>query len=185
MLDDLYKETRSKMSDAVRAVQDDFKSVRTGRATASMFEGTMVDYYGSATPINQLAKIQIPDAKQVIITPYDTQSIEAIEKAILESDLGLTPNSDGEVIRINIPDLTEERRKELKSVVKENAEEGKIAIRKIRREARDEIDLYENEGEISEDEAHRGREQIQEITDQYEDKIEELAEKKIEEIMKV
>lgn len=185
MLNDVYKETRSNMKDAVMAVKNDFKSIRTGRATASMFDGIKVDYYGSATPLNQLAKIQIPDAKQVLITPYDPDSMEAIEKGILESDLGLTPNNDGETIRINIPDLTEERRKELKSVVKEYAEDGKITIRKIRREARDEIDLLEDEGEISEDDAHRAREEIQEITDNHENRIEEHVENKIEEIMKV
>jgi ribosome recycling factor len=185
MLNQVFEDTKEDMQEAVNSVKEDFKTVRTGRASASMFEGVTVDYYGSATPINQLAKIQIPDAKQVIIKPYDPDSMEAIEKGIMESDLGLTPNNDGEVIRINIPDLTQERREELKSVVKEYAEEGRIAIREIRREARDEIDLLEDEGEISEDDAHRAREKIQEITDKHEDYIDDLLEKKSEEIMSV
>lgn len=185
MLKSVYKETEEKMKDAVKSVKSDFATVRTGRATPDMFEGINVDYYGSSTPLNQLAKIQIPEAKQVVIQPYDSGSIEAIEKAIMESDLGLTPNNDGSVIRIQIPDLTEERREELTDVVKEYCEDGKIALRKIRREARDEIDLLEEEGEISEDDAHRGREEIQEMIDKYEDYLDELLEKKIDEIMTV
>ncbi len=183
MLDSVYRETKEKMKKAVRAVKKDFNTVRTGRATPDMFEGITVDYYGSPTPLNQLAKIQIPDAKQVVIQPYDKGSLEDIEKGILESNLGLTPNNDGNIIRINMPDLTGERREELCDVVKEYVEEGKITLRKIRREARDEIDLLESEGEISEDDAHRAREKIQEIIDKYEGYLEDMLEKKTEEIM--
>ncbi|MGM0381454.1 MAG: ribosome recycling factor [bacterium] len=183
MLDQVFQQTEQKMKQILKNLQGEFKSVRTGRATSAMFENINVNYYGSATPMNQLAKIQVPDAKQVVIQPYDAGSLEDIEKAIMESDLGLTPNNDGEIIRIQIPDLTEERRKELAGVVKEYAEDAKIEIRKIRREARDEVSLYENEGEISEDDAHRARERIQEITDQHEDMVDELLEKKTEEIM--
>ncbi len=183
MLDSVYRETEEKMKKAVRAVKNDFKTVRTGRATPDMFEGITVDYYGSPTPLNQLAKIQILDAKQVVIKPYDKGSLEDIEKGILDSDLGLTPNNDGNIIRINMPDLTGERREELRDVVKGYVEEGKIALRKIRREARDEIDLLESEGEISEDDAHRARENIQDIISKYEDLLEDMLDKKTEEIM--
>ncbi len=185
MIKQLYSETKAKMQKAIAVVQKNFNSVRTGRATPSLFETVKVDYYGTPTPLNQLAKIQIPDAKQVVIQPYDTGSIKDIERGIMESNLGLTPNNDGEIIRIQIPDLTEERRKELTSVVKKYSEEGKIALRGIRREARDEVDLLESEGEISEDDAHRAREKIQEFTDRYEEMIDELQEKKIQEIMTV
>ncbi|MFP4686526.1 MAG: ribosome recycling factor [bacterium] len=185
MLNQLYKETKEKMQKALASVQKDFNSVRTGRATPALFEAVKVDYYGTPTPLNQLAKIQIPEARQVVIQPYDSGSLKDIERGIMESNLGLTPNNDGEIIRIQIPDLTEERRKELSSVVKEYSEAGKIALRSIRREARDEIDLLESEGEISEDDAHRARRQVQDYTDRYEEMIEELQEKKIQEIMTV
>ncbi len=185
MLEDTFDRAREEMGKAVKSVVENYNSVRTGRASTALVEGITADYYGTPTPINQLAKIQVPDAKQILIEPYDPDSTPAIEKGIMESDLGLTPNSDGNVIRINIPDLTEERRKELSQVVNEYAEEGKIAIRKIRREARDEVDLLEEEGEISEDDAHRARKRVQELTDEHEEKIEQLTEKKIDEIMTV
>ncbi len=183
MLNSIYRETENRMKKVVDAVCREFGSVRTGRANPEMFETVKVCYYGAQTPLNQLAKIQIPDAKQVIIQPYDKGCIEDIEKALMESKLGLTPNNDGNVIRINIPDLTEERRKELTGVVKEYAEEGKISLRKIRRDARDEIDLLEEESEISEDDAHRAKEQIQELTKKYENYLDDLLEKKSDEIM--
>ena len=185
MLESLFKETETKMKKAVQKVQKKFKKVRTGRASSAMVEDIKADYYGTSTPINQMAKIRIPDPKQIVIEPYEAGSITDIERAILESELDLTPSNDGDVIRIKIPDLSEERRKELKSVVNEYAEDGKIAIREIRREARDEVDLLEEEGEITEDDAHRAREKIQEITDKHEDFIDELLEKKTEEIMNV
>lgn len=185
MLESLFKQTESKMKKAVKSVKNDYKTVRTGRASSAMVENIEADYYGTKTPINQMAKIKIPDPKQIIIEPYETGSLKDIERAIMESDLDLTPNNDGEILRIKIPDLSEERRKELSSVVKEYAEEGKIKIRQIRRESREEIDLYENESEISEDDAYRAKENIQELTDQYEEKIDKLTEKKIDEIMTV
>jgi ribosome recycling factor len=185
MLESLFKETETKMKKAVQKVQKKFKKVRTGRASSAMVEDIKADYYGTSTPINQMAKIRIPDPKQIVIEPYEAGSITDIERAILESELDLTPSNDGDVIRIKIPDLSEERRKELSSVVKEYAEEGKIDIRQIRRESREEIDLYESEGEISEDDAYRAKEEIQELTDQYEEKIDTLTEKKIDEIMTV
>lgn len=185
MLEDLFQQTEAKMKKAIKAVKEKFKKVRTGRASSAMVEDIKADYYGTKTPINQMAKIRIPDPKQILIEPYEAGSITDIERAILESELDLTPSNDGDVIRIKIPDLSEERRQELSSVVKEYAEEGKIKVRQVRRESREEVDLYENEGEISEDEAFRAEERIQEITDQYEEKIDKLTEAKIDEIMTV
>lgn len=185
MLEELFQQTQIKMKKAVKTVKEKFKKVRTGRANSAMVEDIKADYYGTKTPINQMAKIRIPDPKQIVIEPYEVGSITDIERAILESELDLTPSNDGDVIRIKIPDLSEERREELSSVVKEYAEEGKIKVREIRRESREEVDLYENEGEISEDEAYRAEERIQEITDQYEEKIDKLTEAKIDEIMTV
>jgi ribosome recycling factor len=185
MLEELFKQTETKMKRAVKTLKDKFKTVRTGRANSAMVENIQADYYGTKTPINQMAKIKIPDPKQIIIEPYEAGSLKDIERAILESELDLTPNSDGEIIRIKIPDLSEERRQELSSVVNDYAEEGKIELRQIRREAREEVDLYEQEGEISEDEAYRAKDEIQEITDKYEEKIDTLTEKKTDEIMTV
>lgn len=185
MLESLFKETETKMQRAVGNVKDKFKTIRTGRASSAMVEDIKAEYYGTLTPINQMAKIKVPDPKQIIIEPYETGSLQDIERAIMESDLDLTPNNDGEIIRIKIPDLSEERRKELSSVVDEYAEEGKIAVRQVRREAREEVDLYEDEAEISEDEAYRAKEHIQELTDKYEDKIDALTENKKDEIMTV
>lgn len=185
MLEDVFEETEQKMKKAVQSVKDDFKTVRTGRANTAMLEGIKANYYGTATPINQLAKIQIPDPKTIVVQPYDPDSLEDIERGIMESDLGLTPHNDGEIIRINIPDLTEERREELTSVIKEYAEDGRIAIRKIRREARDQIDTLKNEGQVSEDDAHRAKEYIQDLTDKHEGIIDDLVDRKTDELMSV
>lgn len=182
MLDEVYEETERKMKRVLGSLKEQFKTVRTGRASPSMLENVTVDYYGSPTPVNQLAKIQVPDPKHIIIQPYDGDNLEDIERGILESDLNLTPNSDGDVIRLNLPDLTEERREELSDRVREFTEDAKIQLRQIRREARDEVDLYEEEGEISEDDAYRARDRIQELTDRFEDALEDARDKKIDQI---
>lgn len=173
------------MKQVLGSLKEQFKSIRTGRATPAMLENVRVDYYGSPTPVNQLAKIQVPDPKHIVIQPYDSDNVGDIEQAIMESDLHLTPNTDGDVIRLNLPDLTEERREEFASRVKELTEDAKIKLRQIRREARDEVDLYEEEGEVSEDEAYRARDRIQEITDTFEDALEEARDQKIDSIMTV
>lgn len=183
MLDDVYEETERKMKQVLGSLKEKFKTVRTGRASPSMLDGVTVDYYGSPTPVNQLAKIQVPDPKHIVIQPYDSDNLEDIERGIMESDLNLTPNTDAEVIRLNLPDLTEERREELSDRVKEFTEEAKISLRQIRREARDEVDLYEEEGEISEDDAYRARDRIQEITDRFEEALEGARDEKIDQIM--
>ncbi len=173
------------MNKAVKATKDDFNTVRTGRARPSLVENIMVDYYGTQTPIQQMAKVVAPEARTIVIEPWDKTVIADVERAILKANLGLTPNNDGSVIRINIPQLTEERRKELAKVIREKSEKGRIAIRSIRHEANDELKELENESEISEDDYHRGLDKIQEITDQYIKKIDQLMSDKEEEIMEV
>lgn len=159
--------------------------VRTGRATPSLLEGVKADYYGTPTPLNQMAKITVPESRQLVIQPWDKNAIKPIEKAILKSDLGLNPNVDGDVIRLIIPQLTEERRKELVRVVRNKAEDQRVAIRNIRRDANEDLKEMENSGDISEDNYHRGLENVQEMTNNYIEKIDELLEEKEAEIMEV
>jgi len=179
------KATEKKMEKAYKNTKQEFNTVRTGRARPSLVENIMVDYYGTQTPINQLANISAPEARQLIIEPFDKNVIENVEKAIMKENLGLTPNNDGNLIRINIPQLTEERRIEMVKVINEKAEDGRIAIRNIRREANDQLENLEEDGEISEDNYHRGLDNIQELTDEYIEKIDKLLERKKDEIMEV
>ena len=185
MINKIMKNTEKKMEKAFDNTKKEFNTVRTGRARPSLVENIMVDYYGTQTPINQLANISAPEARQLIIEPFDKNVIENVEKAIMKENLGLTPNNDGNLIRINIPQLTEERRKELVKVVHEKAEDGRIAIRNIRREANEELKEEEENGEISEDNYHRGLDNIQELTDEYINKIDDLLDRKESEIMEV
>ena len=185
MINEVNKSAEEKMNKAVKATKDDFNTVRTGRARPSLVENIMVDYYGTQTPIQQMAKVVAPEARTIVIEPWDKTVIADVERAILKANLGLTPNNDGSVIRINIPQLTEERRKELAKVVREKSEKGRIAIRSIRHEANDELKELENNSDISEDDYHRGLEKIQEITDQYIKKVDKLLSDKEEEIMEV
>lgn len=185
MINKVMKTTKEKMEKAYQNTKKEFNTVRTGRARPSLVENIMVDYYGTQTPINQLANISAPEARQLIIEPFDKNVIENVEKAIMKENLGLTPNNDGNLIRINIPQLTEERRKELVKIVNEKAEDGRIAIRNIRREANDQLEEMEEDGEISEDNYHRGLDNIQELTDEYIEKVDNLLERKKEEIMEV
>ena len=185
MINKVMKATEKKMEKAYQNTKKEFNTVRTGRARPSLVENIMVDYYGTMTPINQLANISAPEARQLIIEPFDKNVIENVEKAIMKENLGLTPNNDGNLIRINIPQLTEERRKELVKVVNEKAEDGRIAIRNIRREANDQLEEMEEDGEISEDNYHRGLDNVQELTDDYIEKIDNLLERKKDEIMEV
>ncbi|MFW6238719.1 MAG: ribosome recycling factor, partial [Halanaerobiales bacterium] len=164
MIGKVVKETENKMKEAVKTTKDDFDQIRTGRARPSLVENIKANYYGTPTPLQQMATITAPEARQLVIEPFDSSVIEEIEKAILKENLGLTPNNDGNVIRINIPRLTEERRKELVKAANEKAEEGKIKIRNIRREANDRLKELENDSEISEDNYHRGLDNVQEVT---------------------
>lgn len=185
MIKKVLKETENKMEKVLEATKREFDKVRTGRARPSLVEGIRVDYYGTMTPLNQMAQISAPEPRLITIKPWDKSSIEPIQKALMKSDLGLNPNSDGEVVRLNIPQLTEERRKELTKIVKKKAEEEKVAIRNIRRDANDELKELENNGDISEDNMYRGMDNIQEITDEYIQNIDLLLEEKEEEIMEV
>ncbi|MEW6188704.1 MAG: ribosome recycling factor [Actinomycetota bacterium] len=171
------------MKKAIAATGGEFTGVRTGRASASLLDRVMVDYYGTKTPLNQLATVMVPEPQLIVIQPWDKSSIGNIEKAILKSDLGLTPSSDGNVIRLPFPPLTEERRKELVRVVRKMAEEGRIAIRNVRRDAKEALEDLKKDGEISEDEFERAKEKLQKITDKYVSEIDEMLKHKEEEIM--
>ncbi len=173
------------MNKSIDNLKDEFKRIRSGRATPGLVEGLMVDYYGNKTPLKQLASISVPEARLIVIQPWDKGALAEIERAFHRSDLMLTPTNDGKVIRISVPPLTEERRKELVKVVKGRAEEGRIAIRNIRRDGNDEVKTAEKKGEISEDDSKKLIDEIQKITDEHIESINELFEKKEAEIMEV
>ena len=177
--------TKERMDKAVQALSRELATIRAGRANASLLDKVSVDYYGAPTPINQLAGVSVPEARLLVIQPYDKTILGEIEKAILKSDLGLNPSNDGSIIRIAIPALTEERRKELVKLVKKEAEEAKIGIRNIRRDGNDDLKKLEKNGEITEDELRGYTEDIQKVTDAHIQKIDEVAKEKEKEIMTV
>ncbi len=185
MFREVMKETEKKMEKTLDKTKEDLNTIRTGRARPSLVENIKANNYGVATPIQQMAKVFAPEARQIVIEPWDKNNIETIEKAIMQENLGLNPSNDGSVIRINIPQLTEERRKELVKILHEKAEKGRIAIRAIRREANEELEMLEDEGEISEDNMHRGLDNVQELTDEFIGKLDDIVSKKEEEIMEV
>lgn len=176
---------KAKMDKAIGAYTRELASVRAGRANASLLDRVSVDYYGAPTPINQLAGVSVPEARLLVIQPYDKTILGEIEKAILKSDLGLNPSNDGSIIRIAIPALTEERRKELVKVVKKEAEEAKIAIRNIRRDANDDLKKLEKSGEITEDDLRGYSDDIQKMTDQHIIKVDDITKDKEKEILEV
>ena len=178
-------QAEGKMTKSLKALGDDFNSIRTGRASASLFDKIRVDYYGQKTPLNQVATISIPEARLVVIQPWDKSLLGEIEKAIQTSELSVNPNNDGKVIRINIPPLTEERRKEYAKVARNMAEQCRVAIRNIRREANEELKKQQKGSEISEDDEKRLGDEVQKLTDQYIEKINELLESKEQEILEV
>lgn len=173
------------MQQTIEATQRSFNTIRTGRANTSILDRVMVDYYGSPTPLKSLANISVPDSSSIIIQPFDPGSMTTIEKAIMMSDLGLTPNNDGSTIRLNIPPLTSDRRKELVKVASKIAEEGKVALRNIRRDAVDEVRKQEKNSDISEDESRDQQDTIQQITDKFVKKIDELLSTKEKDITTV
>ncbi len=183
MIRDLLDEAEAKMDGAVEHVQGEFGTVRTGRANPGILHRVMVDYYGTPTPLQQLASFSVPDARLLVVQPYDKSSINAVEKAIFASELGLNPANDGTVIRLAFPPLTEERRKELIRVVRHMAEDGRIAVRNVRRHTKDDIEALE--GEVSEDDIRRGENELQEITDRHTARIDELLEHKEAELLEV
>ena len=185
MLADVYQETEERMEKAMNVMAQELNAIRTGRANPSLVELLPIEYYGTQTPLQELAGISVPESRSLLIRPYDPSSLKNIEKAILKSDLGLTPNNDGENIRLVLPTPTEDRRRELVKVVGIKAEEARIAIRNIRRDSIRNLRDFEDEGMITEDDLHRGEEKVQEITDNFTNKIDEVSEKKESEIMEV
>jgi ribosome recycling factor len=185
MLADVYQETKERMEKAIANLVQELNSIRTGRANPSLVELLPIEYYGTQTPLQELAGISVPESRSLLIRPYDPSSLKNIEKAILKSDLGLTPNNDGENIRLVLPTPTEERRRELVKVVGVRAEEARIAIRNIRRDAIRDLREFEDEKMITEDDLHRGEDEVQEITDDHIKKIDDLCERKESEIMEV
>jgi ribosome recycling factor len=185
MIKDILREAAERMQAALNALEEDLSGIRTGRASPGLVERLSVDYYGTYTPMIQLASISVPEPRQLLIRPFDPGSLKDLEKAILASDLGLTPNNDGKVIRLTIPQLTEERRRELVKVVRNRMEETKVKIRNVRRDLIRDLREFEKEGLISEDDQERGEKDLQELTDKINDKVEEIGERKEKEIMEV
>ncbi len=183
MLKDVYKEAEARMKGAIQALEEDLSGIRTGRASPALVERLMVEYYGTPTPLVQLANISIPDPRSVLIRPFDASSLKAVERAILASELGLNPNNDGKAIRLNLPPLTEERRHELVKVVNNRLEEARVAARNVRRDSIRDLREFEQEKLISEDDLKRGEEELQKITDRYIEDINAVGERKEKEIL--
>ncbi|HIE52821.1 MAG TPA: ribosome recycling factor [Armatimonadetes bacterium] len=184
-MDEVLLDAEERMEKSVEVTRREFATVRTGRASPALVENIRVDYYGTPTPLYQLATITVPEPRLLVISPWDKTQIQAVERALAKADLGLMPHSDGNIIRIPIPELTEERRRELVKVIGRKAEDGRVAIRNIRREANERLRKMQKAKEISEDECERALEEVQKLTDEYIEKIEELYEAKREELMEV
>lgn len=185
MIKDILKEADTRMKGAIQVLEDDLGGIRTGRASPILLERLHIDYYGMPTPLVQLASISVPEPRQLLVKPFESSTLKSIERAILASDLGLTPNNDGKVIRLNLPPLTEERRRELAKMVHNRAEESRIAIRNVRRDLLRDMREFEQEKMISEDDLKKGEEEIQKLTDQMIKQVDVVAEKKQKEIMEV
>jgi ribosome recycling factor len=185
MIDELLADAREHMDKSVEATRSKFGSVRTGRATPALLDRITVDYYGAPTPLKQLATVSAPEARLLTVQPYDKSSIKNIERAILESDVGLTPNNDGQIIRLQVPELTEERRKQLVKVVRNLAEEGRVAIRNIRRDVMHDLRELRDAGEAGSDDEHRAEEALQKLTDEKVHDLDALLKGKEEEILEV
>ncbi|MFP4474457.1 MAG: ribosome recycling factor [Desulfatibacillaceae bacterium] len=183
MLDLVYEEATEKMDKSVEALKKELTRVRTGRASLSLLDNIRPNVYGAPTPLNQVASISVPESRLITIQPWDPSIVGEVEKAIMKSDLGLTPNSDGKIIRIQIPPLTEDRRKELVKVVNKMCEEHKVAVRNVRREANENLKKLKKDGDIAEDEMFRGQDQVQKITDEHIEQIDELCKEKEKEIL--
>ncbi|MCX8060989.1 MAG: ribosome recycling factor [Anaerolineales bacterium] len=185
MLNDVYKEAEARMKGAIQSLEDDLSGIRTGRASPALIERLQVEYYGVSTPLVQLATISVPEPRMLLIRPFDSSSLKAIERAILASDLGLTPNNDGKTIRLILPPLTEERRRELVKVVHNRVEEARVAARNVRRDSIRDLRELQQEKLISEDELQKGEAELQKITDRYIEEINKIGERKEREIMEV
>jgi ribosome recycling factor len=185
MIDDLLQDAREHMDKSVDATRHKFGSVRTGRASTALLDRITVDYYGAQTPLKQLATVSAPEARLLTVQPYDKNSIKNIERAILESDIGLTPNNDGQIIRLQVPELTEERRKELVKVVRNLCEEGRVAIRNIRRDVMHDLRELRDAGDAGSDDEHRAEEALQKLTDEKVKELDAVLKAKEEEILEV
>lgn len=185
MIDDTLLETEEKMDKAVAVAKDDFAAIRTGRANPQMFSKILVDYYGAPTPVNQMASFHQQEARSILITPYDRSALGALEKAIRDSDLGVNPGNDGEKIRVVLPELTEERRREYIKVARHKAEESRVAVRNIRRHAKDALDKLAKDGESGEDEVARAEKELEKLTQRYVAAIDELLKHKEDELLEV
>jgi len=185
MIDDVFNAAQDRMTKAVEALRRELATIRTGRAHPGLVEHLRVDYYGVPTPLNQLATIAVPDPRLLTIQPWDRQAMGAIEKAILKSDLSLTPTNDGTLIRLSIPQLTEERRRDLAKVVHKKVEEARVEVRNIRRDGHDELRRLQREKLISEDDQYRGQEKLQKLTDEFVHQVERLGEEKEAELLAV
>lgn len=182
---DVLKDAEDRMKNTVMVLEEDLKAMRTGRASGALVEKLLVDYYGAATPLFQLASISVPEPQVIAIRPYDKSTLKNIERAIQASELGLTPNNDGQIIRLRIPALTQERRNDLQKLVQRRVEEARVSVRNIRRSAIEDVREFEKEKLISEDDGKRGQENIQKLTDKYIDEVEESGKRKEAEIMEV
>ena len=185
MNDEDLTSAEARMSRAIEAMERDFQAIRTGRASTALVERIQVEYYGTLTPLNALAGISVPEAHQIVIQPWDRSVLSAIEKAILRSEIGLTPNVDGTVVRLNIPPLTEERRKELVKMVHKRMEDARVEIRNHRRELADEVKRAERDGEFGADEAHRRMEHLQKLTDRWTDEVDRAGKAKEHEVLEI
>ena len=185
MIDELLQDAREHMDKSVDATRHKFGSVRTGRASTALLDRITVDYYGTQTPLKQLATVSAPEARLLTVQPYDKSSMKNVERAIMESDIGLTPNNDGQIIRLQVPELTEERRKELVKVVRHLAEEGRVAIRNIRRDTMHDLRELRDAGEAGSDDEHRAEEALQRLTDEKVKELDGLLKAKEEEILEV
>ena len=185
MLDDVQQEARERMEGAVKSLQGDLAAIRTGRASPALLDRVQVDYFGSPTPVNQLAVVTIPEPRLIAIRPFSPSDIGAIQRSILKSDLGLTPSNDGRIIRLTIPRLTEDRRRDLSRQVGRRVEDARVAVRNVRRDAISDLRDFEKEGMITEDDLRLGYDNIQELTDKYVKRMDEIGEAKIAEIMEV
>jgi len=185
LIDETMLEAEEKMEKAVHVVREDLASVRTGRATPQMFAKIVVDYYGAMTPVNQLASFHLPEPRMAIITPYDKSSLNAIEKSIRDSDLGVNPTNDGNIIRVVFPQLTEERRRELIKVARHKAEEGRVSIRNIRRHAKEALDRLAKDGEVGEDDVVRAEKELEKVTHSYVEQVDDALRAKESELLEV
>ena len=185
MIDETLFEAEEKMESAVEHAKEEFAAIRTGRATPAMFSKIVVDYYGALTPITQMASVGVPEPRMVIVKPYDASQLCPIERAIRDSDLGVNPNNEGTQLRINLPQMTEERRREMTKVARTKAEEGRVAIRNVRRKAKEQLDRFVKDGEAGEDDGRRAEKELDDVTHRYVTVVDELVKNKEAELLEV